>query len=153
MLLLQRKPELGHTKPSPAARGLGIAGVVECCVQLQLDQCYDNSKHSLVIMSMLVLCLKGAKSFLEVTECTLRTQQCVHGKKYGLRDVKIADFIQYWQRSRLKNQDKPTIFMKKNVRNYSFCTTSFIWFWRRPGLTKVYCMFLTHADNLRKKAH
>jgi len=34
--------------------------------------------------------------------------------------VKRADFIRYWRRSKLKSPDKPTIFIKKNVRNHSY---------------------------------
>jgi len=45
--------------------------------------------------------LKAAKSFLETTECTLRTQQHGNAEKSGLRDVKRADFIRYWRRSGL----------------------------------------------------
>jgi len=41
-------------------------------------------------------------------------------KKSRLRDAKRADFIRYWRRSGLKNLDKPKIFLKKNVRNYSY---------------------------------
>jgi len=62
---------------------------------------------------MLVLCLKAAESFLETSQCTLRTQQCVSGEKSGLRDVKTADFIRYWRRSGLKNPDKPKILDRK----------------------------------------
>jgi len=59
-------------------------------------------------MSTLVLHLKGVESFLEASQRTLRTQQCVSGEKSGLRDVvKRADFIRYWRRSGLKNPDKP----------------------------------------------
>jgi len=46
-------------------------------------------------------------------------------KNIGLKkDVKRADFIQYWRRSRLKNVDKLKIVTKKNVRNHlcqKFC--------------------------------
>jgi len=57
-------------------------------------------------VSTLVLRLKAAKSFLEASECTLRTQQRVSGEKSGLRDVKRADFIRYWRRSGLKEKKK-----------------------------------------------
>ena len=40
-------------------------------------------------------------------------------KKSGLGDVKRADFIRNWRRSRLKNPDKLKISIKKNVRNLS----------------------------------
>jgi len=45
-----------------------------------------------------------------------------HGnaEKSRLQDVKRADFIRYWGRSRLKNPDKPNIFIKKNVKNHSY---------------------------------
>jgi len=45
-----------------------------------------------------------------------------HGiaKKSRLCDVKRAEFIKYWQRSGLKNLDKPKIFIKKIVRNHSY---------------------------------
>jgi len=36
---------------------------------------------------------------------------------YKMRRV---DFIRYWWRSRLKNLDKPKIFIKKNVGNHSY---------------------------------
>ena len=61
-----------------------------------------------MIVSTLVLRLKAAKSFLEASECTLRTQQRVSGEKSGLRDVKRADFIRYWRRSGLKEKKKMT---------------------------------------------
>ena len=67
-----------------------------------------------------MLCLKGVESFLETSQCTLRTQPRVTGEKSGLRDVERADFIQCWQRSGLKNLDIPKIFIKKNVRNHSY---------------------------------
>jgi len=55
----------------------------------------------------------------------LRTQQRESEEKSGLRDEKRADFVRSWRRSELKNPDKPKIFIKKNVRNHSFRTTSF----------------------------
>jgi len=73
-----------------------------------------------VIVSTLVLRLKAAESFLETILCTLRTQECGSAEKSGLRDAKRAYFIRYWRRSGLKNQDKPKIFIKKNVRNHSY---------------------------------
>ena len=50
----------------------------------------------------------------------LRTQHLGSAEKSGLRDGKRADFIRNWRRSRLKNPDKPKIFIKKNVRNHSY---------------------------------
>jgi len=44
-------------------------------------------------VSTLVLRLKGAESFLDTSECTLRTHKRVGGAKSGLRDVKRADFF------------------------------------------------------------
>jgi len=38
---------------------------------------YHNSKRSLVVVSMLVLRLKAAESFIESSQYTLRTQQCL----------------------------------------------------------------------------
>ena len=67
-----------------------------------------------------MLRLKGVESFLETSQCTLRTQPRVSGEKSGLRDVKRADFIRNWRRSGLKNPDKPKIFIKNNVRNHSY---------------------------------
>ena len=61
-----------------------------------------------------MLHLKAAKSFLKTSQCTYFTEKSV------LRDVKRADFIWYWRRSRLKNLDKPKVFLKKNVRNHSY---------------------------------
>jgi len=49
----------------------------------------------------------------------LRTQR-ESAEKSGLRDEKRADFIHNWQRSGLKNPDKPKIFIKNNVRNHSY---------------------------------
>ena len=65
-------------------------------------------------MSMHVLCLKAAESFLETSQCIYFTE------KSGLQDVKRADFIRYWQRSGLKNPDKPKIFINNNIRNHSY---------------------------------
>jgi len=42
--------------------------------------------------------LKAAESFLETSQCTLRTQERGSIEKYGLRDAKRADFIRYWRR-------------------------------------------------------
>jgi len=67
-----------------------------------------------------MLRLNAAESFLEISQCTLGTQQCVSGEKSGLRDVKRTDFIRYWRRTGLKNPDKPKILTKKNVRNHSY---------------------------------
>jgi len=61
-----------------------------------------------------VLRLKDAESYLETSQCTYFTE------KNGLRDVKRAYFIRYWQRSGLKNPDKAKIFIKENVRNHSY---------------------------------
>jgi len=61
-----------------------------------------------------MLRLKAAESFVETSQWTDVTE------KFGLRDVKRADFIRYWRRSGLKNRDKPKIFIKKNVRNHSY---------------------------------
>jgi len=47
-----------------------------------------------------------------------RTQQRGSAEKSGSRDVKLANFIRYWQRSGWKNPDKPKIFIKKKVRNH-----------------------------------
>ena len=107
-------------------------------------RCYHNSKRSLVIVSILVLRLKASESFLETSQCTQRTQQRGSAEKSGLLDVKRANFIQYWQRSGLKNPDKSKIFIKKNIRNHSY--HQFIRFWRRcglteSGLTEVYCIW------------
>jgi len=68
-----------------------------------------------------VLCLKGVESFLETSQCTLRTQPRVSRDKSGLQDVKRADFIWFkiWING-LKNLDKLNIFIKKNVRNHSY---------------------------------
>jgi len=52
-------------------------------------------------MSTFVLRLKGVESFLETSQCTLRTQPRVSGEKSGLRDEKKADFIRHWRRSGL----------------------------------------------------
>jgi len=71
-------------------------------------------------VSTFVLRLKGVESFLETSQCTLRTQPRVSGEKPGSRDVKREDFIRYWRRSGLKSPDKPKIFIKKNVRNHSY---------------------------------
>jgi len=71
-------------------------------------------KCSLLIVSMHVLRLKAAEPFVETSQHTYFTE------KSGLRDVKRADFIQYWQRSGLKNPDKSNIFIKKNERNHSY---------------------------------
>ena len=65
-------------------------------------------------MSRHVLCLKAAKSFLEISQYTYFTE------KSRLRAVKSEDFIWYWRRSGLKNPDKPKIFIKKNIRNLSY---------------------------------
>jgi len=73
-----------------------------------------------VIVSILVLRLKASESFLETSQCTQRTQQRGSAEKSGLLDVKRANFIQYWQRSGLKNPDKSKIFIKKNIRNHSY---------------------------------
>jgi len=78
---------------------------------------YDNSKRWLVIVSTLVLHMKAAESFLETSQCTLRTQQCASGEKSGLRVVKREDFIRHRRRSGLKIPDKPKIFIKKYVRH------------------------------------
>ena len=43
----------------------------------------------------------------------LRTQQHGSAEKSGLRDVKRAYFIWYWQRSGLKNPDKLKIFYEE----------------------------------------
>jgi len=99
-------------------------------------------------MSTLVLRLKAAESFLETSLCTLRTQERGSAEKSGLQDAKRADFIRYWWRSGLKNQDKPKIFIKKNVRNHSY--HQFYPVWRRSelaesGLTEVYCMSQLHG--------
>jgi len=73
-----------------------------------------------VVVNTQVLRLKGAESFLETSQCALRTQQRASGEKSELRDVKIADFIRYWRRSGLKNPDKLKIFIKKSVENHSY---------------------------------
>ena len=65
-------------------------------------------------MSTHVLRLKAAESFLGTSQCTYFIE------KFGLRDVKRADFIRYWRRSGLKNPDKPKIFIKKNEWNHSY---------------------------------
>jgi len=52
----------------------------------------------------LALPLKAAESFLEISPVHLRTQKGGSAEKFGLQDVKRADFIQYWQRSGLKIQ-------------------------------------------------
>jgi len=111
------------------------------------DQCYDISICWLVIASTIVLHLKGAKSFLKTSECTLRIQQSVSGEKYELRDVRRADIIQYWRRSGLKNPDKPNVFIKKNIRNHSyhqFYLVSVRSGLTKSGLTKVYCSTAYH---------
>jgi len=96
-----------------------------------------------VIVSILVLRLKAAESFLEISQCTQRTQKRRSAEKAGLRDVKRANFIRYWRRSGLKNLDKLKIFIKKNVRNHSY--HQFYPVLRRSGLTEfglteVYCI-------------
>ena len=57
----------------------------------------------------------------------LRTQKRESAEKSGLWDVKRADFIRYWRRSGLNNPDKPTIFIKKNVRNHSYHQIYPVW--------------------------
>ena len=52
--------------------------------------------------------------------CVWKLQNLSLRQKSRLRDVKRADFIQYWWRSGLKNLDKPKNFLKKNVRNHSY---------------------------------
>ena len=42
-------------------------------VLLSCGHCYHNSKHSLVIVMMLVLLMKAVKSFLETSQCTYNT--------------------------------------------------------------------------------
>jgi len=59
-----------------------------------------------VIVSTLVLRLKAAESFLETK---IQITRCEKSKSYPVL-AKI----------RLKNPDKPKIFIKKNVRNYSY---------------------------------
>jgi len=54
-----------------------------------------NAKRSWGIVSTLVLRLKAAESFLETSQCTLRTQERGSAEKSGLRDAKRADFIRY----------------------------------------------------------
>ena len=79
-----------------------------CC------RCHNNPRCSLLIMSMHVLRLKAAESFLETSQCTYFTE------KSRLRDVERADFIRYWRRFGLKNLDKPKVFIKKNKINHSY---------------------------------
>jgi len=62
----------------------------------------------------LMLHLKADESLIKSSQCTYSTEKC------RLQDVKRADFIQYWQRSGLKNPGKLKIFTKKNIRNHSY---------------------------------
>jgi len=66
-----------------------------------------------VIVSTFVLLLKAAKYFLETSQCTFYNTKRGSAEKSGLRDVKTADFIQYWQWSGFKNSGKPKSFIKQ----------------------------------------
>jgi len=74
--------------------------------------CY-HSKRSLMIVSRLTLCLKAAESFLETSQCPNEHKQHGSAEKSGLRDVKRADFMRYWQRSGWKNPNKTEDFYKE----------------------------------------
>ena len=109
-----------------------VWGMHPSCARVRVVLTISRMLHTVVANVMIILNvrwwawahltlhLKGAESFLETGQCTLRTQQHVSGEKSGLQDVKRADLIWYWWRSRVKNPDKPKIFVKKNVRNNSY---------------------------------
>jgi len=61
-----------------------------------------------------VLRLKAAESFLEISQCTLRTQErrSAENPDYKMRKEQILSGIG-------DDPDKPKIFIKKNVRNHS----------------------------------
>jgi len=45
---------------------------------------------------MVKMVMKAIEYFLEISQCTERTQQRGSAEKSGLRDVKRANFIRYW---------------------------------------------------------
>jgi len=98
-----------------------VWGMHPSCARVRVVLTISRMLHTVVANVMIILNvrwwawahltlhLKGAESFLETGQCTLRTQQHVSGEKSGLQDVKRADLI-----------CKPKIFVKKNVRNNSY---------------------------------
>ena len=64
-----------------------------------------------------MLRLKAAKSFLETSQCTLRTQQCGSTEKIRTTRCENSKFYPELAKIRIKNPDKQKIFIKKNVRN------------------------------------
>ena len=60
-----------------------------------------------------MLRLKGAESFLETSECALRTQQRLSDKKSGLRDVKKRRFYPVLAKIRIKKSGQTEEFYKE----------------------------------------
>jgi len=67
----------------------------------------------------LVLRLKVGESFLETIQRTQEHNSVVVQKNPDY-EMRQEIFIRNWQRSGLKNPDKPEIFIKNNVKNHSY---------------------------------